>query len=90
MGLAFEVYGAAPVQASGSVGTRTFYFHARHSNWSFEMADDLGELPTDTGNNPVFSVHGRHRDAGEMPLDEASKIIEACARLFLSTTAPNL
>ncbi|MDB5296131.1 MAG: hypothetical protein JWO31_2114 [Phycisphaerales bacterium] len=90
MGLAFEVYGAAPVQADGTIGNRQFYFRAKHSNWTFEMADDLGELPTDTGNNAVFSVEGRYRSAGDMSLDEASKIIEACAKLYVGTTLPNL
>ncbi len=90
LGLVYELGGVVPVQAFGSIGGRDFYFCARHSNWTFEMADDLGQLSSDTGNNAVLSVEGRNRNAGYMPLDEASKIIEECTKLYLSTVFPNL
>lgn len=86
----YELSQPPPLQGSGRIAGREFYFIAKHSNWSFEVANDFGELPSDVGGNTVFTVQSRHNDAGFMPMDEASKIIEDCARLYLEVTAPRL
>ena len=78
------------VQADGVVRGRPFHFHAKHSDWSFEMANDTGEFPSDVGGNAVFLVAARHHDAGGMSPDEARRIIDDCIGLFLRTTAERL
>jgi hypothetical protein len=90
LGLEYEVEGAAPVQALGTIRGREFYFRARHSNWTFEVANDLGELPTDVGGDALFYLQSRHNDASFLSLDEACVIIEHCAKSFLELTWPNL
>lgn len=90
LGLEYVVGGCCPVQANGTIRGRQFYFHARHSNWTFEVANDLGELPSDVGGNAVFFLESRHNDAGYMSSAEASRIVEACSRLFLEVTAGRL
>ena len=67
LGVEYELYGEQPVQADGFIQGRGFHFHAKHSNWSFEVANDLGEFPSDIGGNAVFVVEGRHNGAGSMP-----------------------
>jgi hypothetical protein len=73
-----------PFQAIGKIDGREFYFHARHSNWRFEIADDLGGLPSDTGGNPVFRVDGRFPMVDPIMTEEdATTIIRRCATLFV-------
>ena len=71
-----------PIQALGTIGGRGFYFIAKHSSWSFEVADDCGSLPSDTGNNPVFRVEGRFPSVDDVPDGHVAMIVEHCARLF--------
>lgn len=85
--LRYELSGPLPIQAFGTIKDRDFYFHARHSNWSFEMADDFGSLPSDTGNNPVFTIESRRKLADDMLPNEARGIVTACARFYLEVTA---
>jgi hypothetical protein len=86
-GLDYEI-STLPLQALGTIHGRGFYFLAKHSNWSFEVEDDLGSLPSDTGGNPVFQVNGRYPHAGEMTTEEAARIIERCAALFIEIGKP--
>lgn len=88
LGLDYELTGSMPVQGVGTIGGREFYFRARHSNWEFEVADDLGNLPSDAGGNSVFHVSGRFRLADEMSAGDAVKIIAACARAWLDVVRP--
>ena len=85
--LRFQLSGPSPIQAVGTIKDRDFYFHAKHSNWSFETADDFGSLPSDTGNNPVFIIESRRKLADDMSPGEARGIVTACARLYLEVTA---
>ena len=82
LGLDYLLAGPALIQACGTVHGRAFFFIAKHSNWSFEVADDLGNLPSDTGNNAVCNVEGRRKLAHDMSPQDAQQIIAACARLF--------
>jgi hypothetical protein len=79
----FEVYGNCPVQAFGTVLDREIYFRARHEDWSFDVADGAGNLPSDgyLGSDGFYRA-GRYSNAGWMPLQEAVKIIVACLREF--------
>ncbi len=38
-----QITSAAPVQYQGTVNGRPFYFHSRHEDWTFAIADDLDE-----------------------------------------------
>lgn len=79
----FEVYGACPVQAFGTVLGRELYFRARHGAWSFEVADSEGNLPSDGH----FESDGFYREGidphqGYMPLSEAVEIVATCLREY--------
>ena len=80
-----EVWGHAPVQALGSVGGREFYFRARHTEWTFEVATESGALPSDIGVEPVFDRSGAHENASWMSLEEAIAIIKRCALEFVTS-----
>ena len=88
--LEYEIDDGPPIQALGTIAGREFYFHSKHSNWSFEVANDLGDLPTDVGGESVFHLQSRHNNAGRMPLGEACEIVERCAEFFLAVTAARL
>ena len=79
----FEVYGACPVQAFGTVCGRDLYFRARHGEWWFEVADSAGKMPSDG----YFNSDGFYRDGidphqGYMPLPEAVAVIAECLREY--------
>lgn len=79
----FQVYGNCPVQAFGDVLGRELYFRARHDEWSFDVADSAGILPSDGyRDSDGFYREGKHANAGWMPLDKAVRIITKCLREF--------
>jgi hypothetical protein len=79
----FEIYGKCPVQAFGTVLGRDLYFRARHQDWSFDVADCQGNLPSDGYQaSDGFYREGKYPDAGWMPLRDAVKIIAKCLREF--------
>lgn len=80
---AFEVCGACPVQAFGTVRGRDLYFRARHGAWSFDVADSAGHLPSDG----YFDSDGFYREGidphnGYMPLPEAIAVVADCLREY--------
>jgi hypothetical protein len=76
---AFEVWGNCPIQAFGTVRGRDLYFRARHEQWSFDVADAAGNMPSDGfRDSDGFYREGDYPNAGWMPLDEAVKIIGRC------------
>jgi hypothetical protein len=75
----FEIYGDCPVQAFGTVGGRELYFRAKHENWSFDVADHAGNLPSDGyRESDGFYREGTYVGAGRMPLRKAIEIIGSC------------
>lgn len=76
LAVSFYIYGEAPVQADGEVRDRELYFRSRHTDWSFEIADDEGRFPGD-GGSPVkgFMREGKHPNASFMTIREAFEII---------------
>lgn len=83
-GARFEVWGAAPVQAFGTVLGRELYFRARHEQWSFEVADHLGRFPSDGfAVSDGFYHEESYPDASDMPLHTAVRLIERCLRRYL-------
>ena len=76
LGLDYEIWGEAPLQALGTVGNREFYFRARHDGWSFEVALENGDLPSDVGADAVFYRDGKHEDASYMSIDTGIAIIK--------------
>lgn len=83
LSLEYELDGPAPVQALGTIAGRDFYFRSRHSEWSFEIANERGDLPSDVGEPVIFQRHGMYRNASYMPDEVATEIIEKCAIDFL-------
>ena len=81
----FEMYGQAPVQAFGEVGGREFYFRARGDQWSCEVSDGHGQLPSDgRASSDGFIREGKHPNAGYMPLRTALKIIARCMHEYFA------
>ena len=79
----FEAYGNCPVQGFGTVLGRDLYFRARHNGWSFDVADQAGNLPSDGyRGSDGFYREGDYPNAGWMPLEEAVAIIARCLREF--------
>lgn len=75
----FEIFGNCPVQALGTVLGRELYFRARHVNWSFDIANAEGGLPSDGyRDSDGFYREGDYADACWMPLREGIKIITHC------------
>jgi hypothetical protein len=83
----FEVYGNAPVQGFGKVLGREMYFRARHDQWSFEVADCKGEMPSDgRAAEDGFYLEADYPNASWMPLEVAARLIERCLRTYLGLT----
>ena len=85
----YEVFGACPVQALGTVRGRDLYFRARHGEWWFKVADRAGTLPSDGG---AREADGFYRDGvdphdGRMPLPEAVTVITECLREYTGSRA---
>jgi hypothetical protein len=79
----FEVYGNCPVQGFGTILGRDLYFRARHSGWTFDVADHAGRLPSDGfQDSDGFYREGEYRNAGWMPHQKAVAIIAACLREY--------
>lgn len=79
-----SIGGNCPVQAEGLIGGKPFYFRARHEHWSFGVgAEPIGD--------PDWYLSERWTNepsaAGWMEESEALKIIDKCARFYLSYVA---
>ncbi len=79
LGLDYEIWGQAPLQALGTIRDREFYFRSRHDGWSFEVSLENGDLPTDVGADPVFYREGKYENAGYMPIENGIAIIKRLA-----------
>ncbi len=87
-GTSFEVYGAAPVQAFGTVLGRELYFRARHDGWSFDVADHAGNLPSDGfRDSDGFYREGDYPNASSMPLAVAIEVIRRCLSEYTGVPA---
>jgi hypothetical protein len=86
LGVEYELWGEYPVQALGEIRGRDFYFHAKHYEWEFEIADAAGRLPSD-GGKPEFVRRGKHPNASYMPHDEAASLIDSFLREYAATIA---
>ena len=83
----FEIGGCAPVQGQGKVLDRELYFRARHDDWSFEIATQAGQFPSDGFKGPgTFYREGAYPNASWMPLTEAVKIILRCLADYTGVT----
>jgi hypothetical protein len=87
---------AAPVQAEGKISGKPFYFRARHEHWSFAVSEDPNTDPIDIQSHEQGSVKGFFIEEGYgneafaasyMPLDEAERIIDSCAEMYLRVKA---
>jgi hypothetical protein len=84
LGIEYLLFGNHLIQAVGEIGGRDFYFHAKDSDWFFEVADSKNVLPSD-GGHPHFVRRGKRLDAGYMPHDEVAAMIEAFLREYICT-----
>lgn len=85
---AFEIAGDCPVQAIGTVRGRDLYFRARNNNWSFDVADSAGNLPSDGyRNSDGFYREAAHPNACWLPHEEAVKIIVNCLQEYTACRA---
>ena len=75
--IVFEVFGSAPVQATGEVDGRDFHFYARHSEWVCEVADREAGAE-------AFMRKGKWKDASFMALRDALEIIDSCLAEYLA------
>jgi hypothetical protein len=79
----FEVSGACPVQAFGTVRGRDLFFHARHGIWFFEVADSAGNMPSDGyRESDGFYLEGIDTYSGYVPLPEAVAVVAECLRTY--------
>lgn len=85
LGLRYDLGGAAPLQANGTVGEERFYFRARHDTWDFEVFDEDNTDPGKDGRRFSFQKRGQFVRAGWMKLDDAIRLIEASAREYLAS-----
>lgn len=81
-----------PVQAEGTLAGRLFYFRARGDTWQFTVAERDSDDPSDLSEEDVAlgaawyrsgTLPGRF-DASWMPLDQATSLIEECARAYIA------
>jgi hypothetical protein len=93
--VAFEfITTAAPIQAEGTVGGRPFFFHARHDEWKFAVAEQRGDDPAaldpevDGYRGWFRSGHVSGREAASSLSElQASAIIHVCAAAYLRERA---
>lgn len=76
-----RIGGFCPVQGDGTVDGKTWYFRARHDEWSFEVWDESlgpeGRLPTSEPRWWVVSPYGEgDHDASWMPFSHAWRFID--------------
>jgi len=84
------MFGEAPVQAFGEIGGREFFFRARHAEWSCEVSDAAGELPSDgRAGSDGFIRNGKYSNASYMPLRAALKIIDYCMVEYFESSTNN-
>ena len=84
MCIEYEIYGYAPVQGFGKVIDRDIYFRARHDGWSFDIADNKGDLPSDGFADPDgFYREGAFENASYMPIEKAMRLIDRCLQEYI-------
>ena len=80
--------GSCPVQASGTIDGKEFYFRSRGQGWSFAVAANAGIDPVDINatSEQGFYLEESYGeglyDAGFMPVEEAKEIINRCVEKF--------
>ncbi len=83
-----SIGGSCPVQASGTIDGKEFYFWSRYQSWSFAVATKAGIDPVDINetSDQGFYLEESYGegpyDAGYMPIEEAKEIIHRCVEQF--------
>lgn len=80
----YELFGDLPIQALGVVRGREFYYHLRHGEWTFEVADECGDLMSDHDQEPVFHRHGRVSYT-DSTFETAKAQIQGCCMEYLNS-----
>ena len=81
--LTYELFGLSPVQAVGELDNLELYFRARNNEWSFEISNENGNLPSD-GFEGGFIRKGKFSNAGFMPFKQAHEIIDVCIGEYIN------
>jgi hypothetical protein len=80
--------GLCPVQATGYIDGHPFYWRARGTMWSIQIAYEAGEYSDVLIDSPAswqyMERYGEFPDAGYMPFIEALGFIEAAANRWRS------
>ncbi len=96
MNLQFEFTSSpAPVQAEGTVAGCSFYFRARGDTWEFTVAEHESDDPAGLGQQDVVVGKAWYRsgtlpgrfEASWIPLDQATSLIQECAREYIGEHA---
>lgn len=83
-----SIGGSCPVQASGTIDGKEFFFWSRYQVWTFAVAVDAGIDPVDINetSDQGFYLEESYGegpyDAGYMPIEEAKEIIHRCVEEF--------
>jgi hypothetical protein len=78
-----HIGGFCPVQAEGTIDGVPFFFRARGSHWSIGIGEDpVGIMLGNRDGWLKLADYGVFPQAGYMSLEEATRIIEECAREF--------
>jgi hypothetical protein len=95
LNLSGNIYGAAPIQAEGTVNGFKFYFRARHDEWTFSISEHAEIDPVDiqfpeTGKKYGYFAEDKYgtefdSKASYMEYDIAKEIIQRCSADYLQT-----
>jgi hypothetical protein len=87
-----SIGGSCPVQASGTIDGKEFYFRSRGQGWSFAVAANVGIDPVDINATSEQGYYLEESygeslyDAGYMPEQEAKEIITRCVEKWLENS----
>ena len=85
LGLEYELTSIGGlVQACGELRGKEIYFRAKYNNWSFDVANEEGMLPSDGGQGGYYR-ESKYKDAGNMSMKEAEEIIKDCVNDYMRT-----
>ena len=77
--------GNCPVQIEGTINGRNFYFRARWSSWSLSVADDNGDVFSDSAWFYREPYPGEVGSAGWMPMKEAEAFLHKAAKIYVNS-----
>lgn len=85
-----RIYGAAPVQAEGTINNLPFYFWAKYNEWSFAVSKNPSIDPVDIQIPEIaekhgFLIEGEREKASYLTPEESEKMIIRCCQKYLAS-----